>query len=386
MDYKKNHFVPQLILRRFGEKISTFNLKTHEYISNQKTADVFFENEFYPREIELQFGEIEGRFANILNQKLLKADCAGEVELTRKELNIIKKFLLLEQMRVWVEEEQVLNDEKTLSELHFSIGKKYPFTEKIIVNETLRDRWLRNIKVIIECRDIMHIHLHELCTYEAYRWAQIYNWGYLSIWDSSFADISFIITDVGMTSEREESVLRYGFQVEKKRYLYNAACKETNVLFKEQYQALLEQQADFHENFYMFSISKHRMLVVINPFFRLYCKKEKFPTPTVWPTKIKDRRLFEKNSSDKLPSFQGRPILSETDTFRYKVHSMKHEDVIWVNMLMLDRIDTLLGFTSLKDVEESVIAYDDWYRQLGRPPFKDYSKLIELFKKTTLQD
>ena len=381
MAYKNNHFVPQLILRRFGEEISTYNIKTGEYRHGQQTAEVFSKYEFYPLELELEFGQVEGRFANILNQKLLKAESRSEVELTRKELNIIKKFLLLEQMRVFVEEEACANIAKMTSVLQLETGSfKYPFTEKIIENESVHDRWLRNIKVIIECKDLTSIQSHELCTYEAYRWAQIYNWGYMAIWDSSYVNTSFIITDIGMTSEREPSVAQYGVELEKKQYLMEAPSRTNNTVFQRKYAELLYQQTNFHENFYMFSISKHRMLVVINPFFRLYCKKEKYPMPTIWPSKIKDRRLFEKNDADKLIGFQGKPILSDNDTFRYKVQSMKHEDVIWVNMLMLDRIDTLLGFTSLEDIAESVRAYDTWYKEHNLPPRKDYTALIELLK------
>ena len=381
MAYKNNHFVPQLILRRFGEEISTYNIKTGEYRHGQQTAEVFSKYEFYPIELEKEFGQVESRFANILNQKLLKAESRGEVELTRKELNTVKKFLLLEQMRVFVEEETCANFAKMTSDLQLKTGSfKYPFTEKIIENESVHDRWLRNIKVIIECKDLTSIQAHELCTYEAYRWAQIYNWGYMAIWDSSYVDTSFIITDIGMTSEREKSVAQFGLEVEKKQYLMEAPNRTTNTLFKQKYAELLYQQTNFHENFYMFSISKHRMLVVINPFFRLYCKKEKYPTPTIWPSKIKDRRLFEKNDADKLIGFQGKAITSDSDTFRYKVQSMKHEDVIWVNMLMLDRIDTLLGFTSLEDISDSVRAYDTWYKEHNLPPRKDYSALIELLK------
>ena len=381
MAYKNNHFVPQLILRRFGEEISTYNIKTGEYRHGQQTSEVFSKYEFYPIELELEFGQVESRFANILNQKLLKAESRGEVELTRKELNIIKKFLLLEQMRVFVEEEACSNIAKMTSDLQLKTGSfKYPFTEKIIENESVHDRWLRNIKVIIECKDLTSIQSHELCTYEAYRWAQIYNWGYMAIWDSSYVNTSFIITDIGMTSEREPSVAQYGVELEKKQYLMEAPSRTNNTVFQRKYTELLYQQTNFHENFYMFSISKHRMLVVINPFFRLYCKKEKYPTPTIWPSRIKDRRLFEKNDADKLIGFQGKPILSDNDTFRYKVQSMKREDVIWVNMLMLDRIDTLLGFTSLEDIAESVRAYDNWYKEHNLPPRNDYTALIELLK------
>ncbi len=146
MAYKNNHFVPQLILRRFGTKISTYNIRTGEYRYGQQTADVFSKYEFYPLELELEFGQIEGRFANILNQKLLKAESGSEVELTRKELNIVKKFLLLEQKRVFAEEEASAAIAKIVSELQLKTGSfKYPFTEKVIKNESVRDRWLRNM-------------------------------------------------------------------------------------------------------------------------------------------------------------------------------------------------------------------------------------------------
>lgn len=92
MAYKNNHFVPQLILRRFGEEISTYNIRTGEYRQEQQTAEVFSKYEFYPLELEMEFGQVRGRFANILNQKILKTENHGEVELTRKELNIVKNF------------------------------------------------------------------------------------------------------------------------------------------------------------------------------------------------------------------------------------------------------------------------------------------------------
>ena len=70
----------------------------------------------------MEFGQLEGRFANILNQKILKTENHGEVELTRKELNIVKKFLLLEQMRVFVEEETCSNMSKIISDMHKKNG------------------------------------------------------------------------------------------------------------------------------------------------------------------------------------------------------------------------------------------------------------------------
>lgn len=84
MAYKNNHFVPQLILRRFGEEISTYNIRTGEYRHGQQTAEVFSKYEFYPLELEMEFGQVEGRFANILSQKILKEKTVARWNLPEK--------------------------------------------------------------------------------------------------------------------------------------------------------------------------------------------------------------------------------------------------------------------------------------------------------------
>ena len=351
MEYKNNHYVPKLILRRFSEKLCTYNIRTGEIDRDRDIASIFSEHEFYPVEVEKEFNQFsEAPFALILNRKILKTDCREEVELSRKEVNIIKKFLLLEHMRVFVPDSVLANTYFAQNpELN---GFTYPFTEKNVNGETLYDRWIRNIRVILECTDLSHIQEHPQCTNEAYRWANIYSSAYLAIWDSSFDRTEFIVSDIGMTSELEESYFDYGIEVEKKNYLIEQIQRHSSAdsQIVQAYQSILEKQFMFHENFYMFSISKHRMLVLINPFFRLYTKREGFPAPTIWPTRIKDRRLFEKNKAPRLKVVFGKPVYCDTDIFKYKVCSMRHDDILWINMLMLDRIDTLLGFTSLSSV------------------------------------
>ena len=372
MAYKNNHYVPQFILRRYSEQLCTFNVKTKDYQTNQNTSSIFSNHEFYPVEIEKDFNRlIESPFASILNSKILKCKARSEIELTRKEVNIIKKFLLLEQFRVFNINTELCQDPKISALI-------CPFKEKIIDGETTQDRWLRNIRVILECKDLSHIQEHPLCTSEAYRWAQIYVCGYIAFWDSSFDGTEFIISDIGMTSELEESYFTHGLEIEKKNYLAEQIKKysQLNPAASIAYAGILQNQQNFHENFYMFSISKNRMIVIINPFFRLYTKREKFPEPDIWPSQIKDKGLFEKNISPKLPVIYGKPVFKDTDLFRYKVHSMKHEDIILVNMLMLDRIDTFLGFTSEKNIHESVNAYMEWYKQRNIPPRNDYSSLL----------
>ena len=235
----------------------------------------------------------------------------------------------------------------------------------------------------MNCKSLAHISVDNQQSNHLKYWAQIYKAGYLDIWDSSkIANIEFVISDIGMTSEREESVFDFGLEYDKKVYLQKQIERNQGNNFAPHYQNLLAIQSSFHENFYMFSVSKNRMLVIINPFFRLYTKREKFPIPTIWPTQIQDKKLFEKNKSPKLLAPLGQQIYRDTDEFRYKIHSMNAEDVLWVNALMLDRIDTFLGFSSLKHAKKSVEFYMNWYKERNLIPPKNYEPLFKLMKKT----
>ena len=265
------------------------------------------------------------------------------------------------------------------------MGIEFPFEEREI-SETVEQRWLRNIKVVVECQDLSKIQEHELCTYEIYRWAQIYNAGYMAIWDGKNSGEDFIITDIGMTSEVEPSYVKIGLETDKKNYLMKRFLEETNLLVKQNLLNLLYEQVNFHENYYMFSISKNRMIVIINPFFRMYDKKEKLGVPNIWPTEIQDRKLFEKNKSERLPIIMGKQVLKENDKFWYKICQMNWEDVVWVNMLMLDRIDTLLGFADLEKISDSIYNYIEWHKERNIVAPRDYQSLLKIIKERGIID
>lgn len=386
MSYKNNHYVPRLVLRRFADKVSVYNIKTGELAENQRLEKVFALNELYSEEVEKELAEkIESPFALVLNNKILSAKVGDNIEITRKELNIIKKFLLVSQMRVFVEEGKFSILEKGLTQAMKKMGVEFPFEEREI-SETVEQRWLRNIKVVVECQDLSKIQEHELCTYEIYRWAQIYNAGYMAIWDGKNSGEDFIITDIGMTSEVEPSYVKIGLETDKKNYLMKRFLEETNLLVKQNLLNLLYAQVNFHENYYMFSISKNRMIVIINPFFRMYDKKEKLGVPNIWPTEIQDRKLFEKNKSERLPIIMGKQVLKGNDKFWYKICQMNWEDVVWVNMLMLDRIDTLLGFADLEKISDSIYNYIEWHKERNIVAPRNYQSLLKIIKDRGLID
>ncbi|MDE7083290.1 MAG: DUF4238 domain-containing protein [Clostridia bacterium] len=387
MAYSNNHFVPKLVLRRYdSEKLTVYDVKTGKIHKDMGLEKIFAEQDLYGEEVEkLLAKKIESPFAQILNQKLLPAKVGSEVELTRKELNIIKKFLLIEQARIFLaDKEHYYTFSQKVAKRQSEIFK-YPFTELEIENETVKERWLRTLRVIIECEELRKIEKHELCTNEAFYWAQIYASGYLAIWDCTDTEEEFIVTDVGMTSEREVGAPA-GIERDKKDYLEKMWITENDERRKNTYFRLLYDQQTFHENFYMFSISKTRMLVIINPFFRLFDKAEKMPEPNIWPTMI-SRQLYAKNKAPKLEKFKGEYIYRDSDLFRYRVQKMPLEDLRWVNVLMLDRVQNILGFSDIEKIADSVCDYKDFCNNvLGCPMRVDYNPLIKYLKDNEIID
>ena len=386
MAYSNNHYVPKLVLRRYDtEKLTIYNVKTGEVHKDKQLTEIFAEQDLYGEELEkLLAKKIESPFAQILNQKLLSAEVGSEVELTRKELNIIKKFLLVEQTRIFMADKEFYHIFSQMVAKRQSEIYKYPFKEKVIDNETVKEYWLRTLRVIIECEELRKIERHELCTNEAYYWSQIYASGYLAIWDCTNTEEEFIVTDVGMTSEREVGAPP-GIEIDKKFYLEKMWKNEKDLQRKHTYLNLWYAQQSFHENFYMFSISKNRMLVIINPFFRLFDKAEKMPEPDIWPTMI-SRELYTKNKAPVLATLNGEPVYSENDLFKYKVQRMSLKDFRWVNILMLDRVQHTLGFSDIAKIADSVCDYKEFYDNMGREMRVNYNPLIKYFKDNDIID
>ena len=289
---------------------------------------------------------------------------------------IIKKFLLVAMLRV------VIPDRYREQEVYYRNRLKefYKFEEKVVENENEDDRWLRNLKVVLESKTIEDIQKHPDVTFEAFRWANIYNSGYLAIWDNTNTNEDFIVTDIGMTSEQD--LLLYVKKLNQKLlYLEKALKSENNHYNKNLYLDFVRLIIDFHENFFMFSISKNRMLVLISPFFKLYDKNDTptLPIPDTWTSKIEDKSLFEKNKVKYTRVVNGKIIKSENDIFTYKIHNLNKKDAIYINLLMLDRIENTVGFADLSKVRRTIYHYNKRNDQKV-----NYGNLVKLMKEKDL--
>lgn len=379
----KSHYVPQLVLKKFGDKLSIFNVQTQEFRENIQTAKVFMEKDFYDEQTEEFLNrKVETQFGNFLASRILKAE--KEISLKREELFLIKKFLLVSTIRSMGSEALMQKEKYFYDTLENIIGEPYerPFEEKVVENESEFDYWMRTINVILDTNGTPEeILKHPLKTYPAYRWSEVINAGYVAFWDSNYDEEEFVITDVGMTSENEK-----GWNGVTVHNLKKTACL-MNVLLTEQHEGIRQEffkfanfTKNFHENFQMFSISAKRMIVLIAPFFKLrqgYKKYYHFPTLAEL-TCIPNEKLFLPNVVKYVKPQAGAYFTyDEEDRYIYSIKKLTTDETIYCNELFLDRIYANVGFSCLDKVVNSFINYRA-DTQNGVYARVDYSALYDI--------
>ncbi len=386
MSEQNNHYVPQFLLKRFGEKINVYNLSTGVLSMRKRPDKVFCSNGLYENELEHLFNSnAESKVANLLSNKVLSAE--NEITLNREEIWLLKKFMAIEQLRSPDTKNYIHHEreyfEKSSPEYLKSIHYFDNSTSKLDDEEYLK----LTLKNILEYNgfsneDFAKWQSSPNVTLSAQKWMKIYMQCYLSFWDSKKSGEDFLITDVGMSCEHDPSkflpdnptqmeLLKPGFflsLIESPNY------SEEQKLFIYQSMAY---SSDVRANFYFFSLTATRTIVMVDPFFRIFDKDEAWqsmfhlPLPDFWPSGFIDRRLIEKNKVqyESIINAQNN-IFSRNDRYIYKIHDMELEDVLYYNSLLLDRIDTIIGFGESKRIIRSLASYLQVYN-----PRNNYQKL-----------
>lgn len=397
-----SHYVPRLILKKFSDKLSLYNIRTGEFIEDINVDKAYSQKGFYDDETEKNLNiKLESQFGNLLANKLLKVDYV--IELSRAELRLVKKFILISTLRS-LGNEAFLQKEKRFYSDSINYWRDFcrrndismeecekgaenmqpPFEEKFIPNETPHDYWMRTLNVILDTDGSPEeILKHPDKTYPAHRWAQIIAAGYLAFWDSEFKHDEFVITDIGMTSENEKGW--NGVTVHNSRkiqFILNLIKGESD----KNLQTLLFAQSNalvyFHENFEMYPISAKRMIVEISPFYKfrhMYSWRYKMPELKVL-TELPNEDLFLPNSNIyKLPLKDGVPQYHPDDLYIYDIKKLTSAETRYCNELFLDRINTHLGFSSLGKAVRSIVQYkrDNSYPYIPRVDYTNLYKIIE---------
>lgn len=391
---KNSHYVPQFILKKFSDKLCLYNVKTGELKENVKPEKAYAEKGFYSDEIEDKLNlKLEMQFSKLLSEKILK--CDNTVELSRDELKLVKKFLLISIIRS-IGNEQFMQREKRfyddlldmflkrgLSKVEAEQATAKPFEELKIANETPFEYWMRTIDVILETDGSPEeILKHPQKTYPAFRWSGVINAGYLAFWDSEYKRDEFVITDIGMTSENEKGWNGITVRNTKKtKFLVDLFEFEKHELLRQEIYKQLNFVKSFHENFQMFPISAKRMIVEIAPFYKFrYAYKDVYSMPRLEDLiALTNEDLYAPNENKYVyPQTSVVPKYHKDDKYIYKIRKLTREETRYCNALFLDRINTTLGFSSLNKAVGSIVNYKirNSYPYIPRVDYMPLYKLI----------
>ena len=373
-----NHYVPRLILRKFSDKLSLYNVRTGELKENIPPEHAYSIEGFYDEETEKKLNQrIESQFGGLLSNLILKQD--KEISLSRSNLLLVKKFLTISMIRS-VKGEDWMKKEKNFYNL---CRTPAPFEEKQIIGETSFEYWLRTLNVILDTDGTPgQVMNHPDKTYPAYRWACIVNSAYLAFWDAPNDRDEFVITDIGMTSENEKGW--DGIRVHNRKkldFIQNLIKSTEDNNEREQLFGLLYIVTNFSENFHMFPISSKRMIVLISPFFkfRYFMKSSGVTLPELCDlTVIPNEKLFEPNRNHYvLTPIPGKGYqYHEDDRYIYDIKVLNTNEIRYCNALFMDRIDTYLGFSSLNHALGGIIMY----KKLNDPPYVPRVNYTNLYK------
>ena len=89
----KNHYVSQLIIKRFASKVTTFDTQEKILIENRQSHKIFYKTDIYDNAIEEKMAhDLEQPFAKLLDEKILNTN---KIILTRLFVLFFVFFIFL---------------------------------------------------------------------------------------------------------------------------------------------------------------------------------------------------------------------------------------------------------------------------------------------------
>lgn len=286
-EYERHHYVQKALLKNFAiqannEKYkinvidledNTINLRNIErafYIKN--LYDIHDEDE---KKLEKDLGlKIELPFCEVMKKILSQSD---EIIITRKELLIIKKYMLIQIYRNY--KNSLGYSEAYLNKLNGIKGKsRYNIGER----ESQMDFWKREIQTIL---DMDWDDLISKCELVGVKENAIQlNQNFLMFFKTNN---EFLINDVGFTLER----MPVNISMSKKDYVNFAQQYGTKIFgvsdFGEIAKKEFEADAGYLDNFIWFSISPNLAIVSVNVVWKqLFIHPELFEVLNILPSPI----------------------------------------------------------------------------------------------------
>lgn len=345
-----NHYVPQFILRNWDKKINVYDLRNKSFLKQVNTRNVFSKKRLYPNELEKQISQkVEAKFSQLYRNKIFNQ--SDRITLSRDELVLLKKFMTFSLLRTSYSTYFIKNFksqyEKFKNTPVVCCGNEI-FHEKQIENESNRHYWFRTLQSVLDGDgSIESILKNPNSTFASFYWTKIVCSGYTAFWDTSKNTDDFIISDVNATPENEVGWNGKDVQNTKKlSFIFNILTNEKDILLRSILFKQIESLEVFHENFYLFNLSKNRLLVLINPFFKFRHELwEDYKMPLLGEiTCFINEKIFSSN-------------IARDGFYTYKPIKLSRGEVVYCNALILANVNKFIGFNKPKKIIDSLKFY-----------------------------
>lgn len=350
---KNNHYIPQLLIRRFGERVNSYNIHTEEIQENVKTKNVFCEKRFYSQELEeLLAKHIEGPFGDLLNNKILSSK--NELKLTREEVLLLKKYIVV----CWLRTPAYIDSKETVDICSQFLDEFYGDSYE---DCTAEESFEKDLKELIFAKNDLFKLAENTKSSTLRHLVYAISVSYFSFWDSIKSGEDFIITDnpfitnIGYTPP--------GFM----------AVHITSNLFKMHplhAGAMMNATTKMGDYYFMFPVSKTRMIVMCHPFMKFFDMEGEYsylglPEFTVNDVcGITTRTLFTAPKSTR-----------DNQLKTYRIQYLSMEDVMFNNTLLLEETFRTIVFSDFNKIQSSIELYQ---RTIGVS--KNYDSLLKQYK------
>ncbi len=409
---RKNHYVSKLIIKRFPTEgfdmpIDVFDLNKYEVLKDKKADKIFQERGLFDDDVETMMGdELEQPFALLLDKKIIGKD---KIQITRAELFLIKRFLILDSVKTYSPEQffTMIEMFESCTEQFLSMSSMIKLNEIKKLPKTKDMRWsprelqMNAMRMYIRCKQPLDRLNDELCTQELFCWAWTIDGAYLTFCDSADGQ-EFLLSSTGMISENEPSFYMFadgksqimrGLNLSKFSYLQSRIeekeCGKTEIAWYKQQMAF---RALMYENFNIFNLSSTRCIVLVHPFFKLYNEVVakingeiiRGTNPDIWPSR------FETKAITKTPDviYKTPPSQNPDDVFSYNPAKLSLFDTILVNYLILSSSHKMVGFSNIEKISDSICckvcldAHDD--KRVYDEGIKGFMTLLDNIEKHKL--
>lgn len=385
-EFEKQHYVQKALLNNFAIKMSNGKhkiclLDLFAFLAEfRNTESAFYEKNIYnvkkedTKELEKKLKEKIEDPAIALIKKIIISK--NEVRLLRKDISLLKKYLLIQVYR---------NPRNMDSYANPKAGIKQMSDYNINEDESKLDFWKREISAILD-NDWDHL-VNNIDLVSVRKHAIGIHTGFLMFLST---DYEFVTNDSGVVTERvpieipkekEKSFIEGANRLSE---LFGADKKD----FSEQIKKEIENKTSYIDNFILFPISSNFALLSVNSIWKSYIENPamvvgfgfkpismilskylSLPQCTfVNKDKITDQSLLQKFKDD-------------NDSYIYKVHDIESEDTIYCNILLMNEALRHIGFKTPASIIPSIKRYNQLANGGLKKMRNNYAGFVDVLEK-----